>query len=120
MIPSTGFETISSNCFTPGNNKSTSPLNLLMMNPCTRFFSLWVSRSKVPFIQAKTPPRSMSPTIITGVSDCSAMNILTRSHCFKLISAGLPAPSIITRSYSSLSFCKAERTIFLCFSCCAK
>ena len=51
-------------------------------------------------MEANTPPLSMSPTSNTGELTSFAMPIFTISFSFKLISAGLPAPSITIMSYS--------------------
>ena len=99
--PSTGMRTRSSSIFRPGRRISTSPRNLLMMRPRIRRRSSGSSRATVPYRLANTPPRSMSPTRSTGASAMAAMPMLTKSSCRRLISAGLPAPSMTTMSYSA-------------------
>ena len=57
----------------------------------------------MPCSAANTPPRSMSPTTITGRSAARASPMFAMSVARRLISAGLPAPSQITTSYSRRS-----------------
>ena len=57
----------------------------------------------MPYSEANTPPGLMSPIRITGASADFAMDMLTMSPSFRLISAGLPAPSITTTSTLSSS-----------------
>ena len=52
----------------------------------------------VPTRLAKTPPRSMSPTMSTGAWASRATRMLARSRRMRLGSAGLPAPSITITS----------------------
>ena len=56
------------------------------------------STACVPTSWAITPPRSMSPTRITGISAARAKPMLAMSFARRFTSAGLPAPSTITRS----------------------
>ncbi len=88
----------------PESSKDLSPLNLLIISPFTLLFSDSVKSISVPKSCANTPPLSISPTSSTGASTISASPILTISFSRKLISAGLPAPSItiISTSFSSL------------------
>ena len=58
----------------------------------------------VPAIEAMTPPRSMSPTRMTGTLARVAKPILAMSRGRRLISAGEPAPSTMTRSAPSPTF----------------
>ncbi len=97
--PTTGMPTFSSIIRSPGSSMRTSPRNLLMIMPLMRARSSGSSSMMVPYSDANTPPRSMSPTSSTGASAASAIHMLTRSPSFRLISAGLPAPSITTASY---------------------
>ena len=53
---------------------------------------------------AKTPPLSISPTRSTGAFAIFAIPIFTISSVFRLISAGLPAPSITMISFSDASY----------------
>ena len=69
-----------------------------MMTPFTRARSSSVSSITVPSSDANTPPKLMSPTSTTGASADSAIDIFTMSPARKLISAGLPAPSMTTQS----------------------
>ncbi len=64
----------------------------------------------MPSKAANTPPRSMSPTSRTGASAASATRMLTISPSRRLTSAGLPAPSITTRSKRLLSSSRASTT----------
>ena len=57
----------------------------------------------VPASCANTPPRSISPTRSTGAFAIFAIPIFTISSVFRLISAGLPAPSITMISFSDAS-----------------
>jgi iron complex transport system permease protein len=61
----------------------------------------------VPSSCAKTPPLSISPTSSTGASTICASPMFTISFSFRLISAGLPAPSITMISAYSSSFLNA-------------
>ena len=58
------------------------------------------SSSTVPYSWAKTPPRSISPASKTGASTSFASPMLTISSALRLISAGLPAPSMTITSTS--------------------
>ena len=69
-----------------------------MITPFTLARSASLSSIIVPRREANTPPRSMSPTRITGASAASAIAMLTISPSRRLISAGLPAPSMTTAS----------------------
>ena len=64
----------------------------------------------MPTSAAITPPRSMSPTSTTGTSAASAKPILAMSPRRRLISAGEPAPSTMTRSRSASSRPKLSST----------
>ena len=66
--------------------------------PESNYQTLCLDLEKVPAIDAKTPPLSMSPTSRTFASAISAAPIFARSPSLKLISAGEPAPSIIIMS----------------------
>ena len=85
---------------TPGSSSSGAPRNLLITNPATSAWSAGSSRARVPCSAANTPPRSMSPTTITGRCAARASPMFAMSVARRLISAGLPAPSQITTSYS--------------------
>ena len=100
--PATGTPPLSSSIAIPGSRIVLSPRNLLMTSPFTRAFSSSVRSIRVPRSCANTPPRSMSPTKSTGALTICAIPMLTMSFSFRLISAGLPAPSITMMSaYSS-------------------
>ena len=101
--PTTGLPVMSSICRNPGSKIETSPRNLLMTRPLTIAFSSSSSSINVPASEAKTPPRSMSPTSSTGALASFAIPMLTMSSCLRLISAGLPAPSSTMMSYCSSS-----------------
>ena len=94
----------------PESSRAASPRNLLMTNPATSSRSSGVNSSTCPSRLAKTPPRSMSPTSSTGERACSAMRMLTMSWPRRLISAGLPAPSMTTRSLAARRRSKAAVT----------
>ncbi len=68
-------------------------------------------RATVPKNEAKTPPRSMSPTTSTGSRALRAMPMLTMSVRRRLISAGEPAPSQITASYVARSSARQSSTV---------
>ena len=97
--PKVGIWIISSSILSPGSKILTSPRNLLMIVPLIILFSS-SSSSMVPASAANTPPRSMSPTNSTGDRDIFAMPMLTISFSRRLISAGLPAPSMTMISFS--------------------
>lgn len=82
----------------PGSSSETSPRNLFTRNPATSAWSSGASSATVPKKDAKTPPRSMSPTTRTGSPAPRAIPMFTMSVRRRLISAGLPAPSQITAS----------------------
>lgn len=96
--PSTGLPARSSNIVIPGSKIFLSPRNLFTINPLIRSCSSGSKSITVPISCANTPPRSMSPTRSTGASAIFAIPIFTISSCFRLISAGLPAPSITMMS----------------------
>ncbi len=97
-MPSTGREVRSSSIRKPGSRSDRSPRNLLTIHPRMWTWSASSSRARVPYIAARTPPRSMSPTTTTGRSTARARPMLTKSPSRRLISAGLPAPSAMTTS----------------------
>ena len=72
-----------------------------MMVPLTMERSSGSSRATVPYREANTPPRSMSPASSTGAPASLAMPMFTMSSDFRLISAGLPAPSRTMMSCSA-------------------
>ena len=72
-----------------------------MTNPLIRAWSAGSSSASVPYRAANTPPRSMSPTTTTGSPAARASPMLAMSVSRRLISAGLPAPSQMTTSYSA-------------------
>ena len=82
----------------PGASSAGSPRNLLTTNPATSAWSAGDSTATVPNRCASTPPRSMSPTTITGRSAACASPMFAMSVARRLISAGEPAPSQITTS----------------------
>src|SRR3569833_3263143 len=73
----------------------------MITNPASSRWSAGSSSPTVPYRAANTPPRSMSPTTITGSSAARASPMLARSPARRLISAGLPAPSQIATSYAA-------------------
>ena len=93
----------------PASNRLGSPRNRFTAKPLIRAASPSLRTACVPTICAMTPPRSMSPTRMTGMSAASAKPMLARSPARRLISAGLPAPSITTRSASAASRAKLSR-----------
>ena len=101
ITPTNGIGSLSCIMSRPGLRMSTSPRNLLIMRPLMRFCSSGCNSATVPYSEANTPPRSMSPTSSTGASTISAMPIFTMSFSRRLISAGEPAPSMTMTSYSS-------------------
>ena len=105
--PTTGTCPRSSSITIPGSKIVLSPRNLLMTSPFTRSFSESSRSINVPSSCANTPPLSISPARMTGASKSSARPIFTISFSLKLISAGLPAPSITIISFSSASLRKA-------------
>ncbi len=96
--PTVGRPVRSRSMSRPGSRSDTSPRNLLTRYPATNRWSPSESSAVVPKNDAKTPPRSMSPTTTTGSRAARAMPMLTMSVRRRLISAGLPAPSQITAS----------------------
>ena len=72
-----------------------------MSSPFTRRRSWGRSKATVPYSWANTPPRSMSPARSTGASTSSARPMFTMSSSRRLISAGLPAPSMTMTSFSA-------------------
>ena len=99
ITPMTGMCRRSSSIFSPGSRIFTSPRNLLMTTPLMRLCSFSGRSFTVPYSAANTPPGLMSPMRITGASAASAMAMFTMSPFLRLISAGLPAPSMTTASY---------------------
>ena len=93
MTPMTGIPVYSSSHFIPFSSISIIPLNLLIIIPFTSFRSSSSSNARVPTMDAKTPPRSISATRNTSALSIFATRMLAISRSFKLISAGLPAPS---------------------------
>ena len=93
----------------PGFKIFTSPRNLLTISPLMRACSSGCNKATVPYNEANTPPRSMSPTSKTGASTSSASPILTMSFSRRLISAGEPAPSMTRISYSAARLLYASR-----------
>ena len=100
ITPATGTLHRSSSVFRPGSSIARSPRNLLTIVPLMRSLSSFSNSATVPYNWANTPPRSISPTRRTGASTNLARPMFTMSSCFRLISAGLPAPSITIMSYS--------------------
>ncbi len=95
----------------PGSSSDTSPRNLLTRNPATNDWSSGLSSATVPKKEAKTPPRSMSPTTRTGSFALRAMPMFTMSVRRRLISAGEPAPSQITASYVPRNSARQSNTV---------
>ena len=94
----------------PSSKSEGSPRKRLTMKPFIRDFSAASSSAWVPTSAAITPPRSMSPTMITGTSAASAKPILAMSPWRRLISAGEPAPSTTIRSKAASSRPKLSKT----------
>ena len=82
----------------PLSSSSGAPRNLLITKPEISAWSSGASSASVPYMAANTPPRSMSPTTMTGRPAARARPMLATSVSRRLISAGLPAPSQITTS----------------------
>ena len=82
----------------PLSSSSGAPRNLLITKPEMSAWSAGESRASVPYMAANTPPRSMSPTTMTGRPAARARPMLATSVSRRLISAGLPAPSQMTTS----------------------
>ena len=93
-----------------GASSDGSPRKRLITKPRTCARSSGVSSSIVPTRCANTPPRSMSPTSRTVAPVCSATRMFTMSPARRFVSAGLPAPSAITSSYSARSDARARST----------
>ena len=91
-------------CAIPSENSDTSPRNLLIIKALICALSISESTALVPTILAIMPPLSISPIKTTGILATVANPILAISFARRLISAGLPAPSINTKSASSLIF----------------
>ena len=83
---------------TPASNSVGSPRNLLTANPTISAASSGSSTTRVPTSAAITPPRSMSPRRHTGTPAARAKPMFAMSPARRLTSAGLPAPSTMTRS----------------------
>ena len=66
MTPKTGSPVRDSTTSRPGRSRSTSPRNLLTIHPARAPRSSSSSNAHDPYIDASTPPRSMSPTTTTG------------------------------------------------------
>ena len=114
--PTTGILHFSSSIATPGSRIDLSPRNLLMIRPLIIFLSSSSRSSTVPYSCANTPPRSISPARSTGAFAIFAIPMLTRSSFLRLISAGLPAPSMTMISYSAARWSKASCTFGIsCF-----
>ena len=94
----------------PSSNSERSPRNRFIAKPAIIAASCGSITALVPTMEAMTPPRSMSPTSTTGTSAARANPMLAMSPCRRLTSAGLPAPSTITRSYVSRRRSNAART----------
>ena len=94
----------------PSSKSDTSPRNLLIVNPLILLRSLAGKTACVPTICAITPPRSISPIRTTGTLAASANPIFAISPERRLISAGLPAPSITMKSACFASPTKESNT----------
>ncbi len=88
-------------CAGAGASSPGSPRNLLSTKPRTRARSCGGSRAQVPYRCANAPPRSMSVTSRHCACAWRATRILTISLSMRLISAGEPAPSMTTTSFSA-------------------
>ncbi len=87
--------------FSPSSKSEGSPRKRLTKNAFIRVRSSGSRTACVPTSAAITPPRSMSPTSSTGTSAAAAKPMLAISPARRLISAGEPAPSAMTRSASA-------------------
>ena len=94
----------------PSSKSDTSPRNLLIAKPVILLRSSAGKTACVPTICAITPPRSISPIRTTGTLAASAKPILAISPERRLISAGLPAPSITMKSACFASLPKESST----------
>ncbi len=109
--PTVGTPQRRSRSASPVPSRAGSPRNLLTTKALTRALSADGSSSTVPYSEAKTPPRSMSPTTKAGKPAASATRRLTMSWSKRLISAGLPAPSAITTSKRLRRSARQSRTV---------
>ena len=100
-VATVGTPVSASSCSGAGANNEASPRNLLSTKPCSKARSASGISAQVPYRCAKAPPRSMSVTSKQRASACRATRRLTMSLDIRLISAGEPAPSITTTSFSS-------------------
>ncbi len=91
--PQKGLPVRRCNMLRAGSSRLASPRNLLRINPPTLLRSARVSSAMVPARAANAPPRSISATRATRAPACRAIRMFTMSCAFRLISAGLPAPS---------------------------
>ena len=94
----------------PPLNNSKFPLNLLTINPTICSESPELRTVFVPTSCAITPPRSISPNSTTGTSAAFANPMFAMSFFRRLVSAGLPAPSTMTRSACSATRLKLSST----------
>ena len=108
--PKFGHPVSSSMRTSPPSKRLTSPRNRLIIVPLIRACSSGGSSLCVPVTAAITPPRLISPISTTGVLVGSAKPMLAISFARRFTSAGLPAPSIRTRSASRLSLVKLSIT----------
>ena len=86
-----------------GASKAASPRNLFNTKPRIKARSSVGNKAQVPYRWAKAPPRSMSATSRQRACACTATRMFTMSLACKFISAGEPAPSITTTSWSARS-----------------
>ena len=84
-----------------GAKSVASPRNLFNTKPLIKARSSSGSSAHVPYKWAKAPPRSISVTSRQAASQCLATRMFTMSLLDRLISAGEPAPSITTTSFSA-------------------
>ena len=91
------------NCSGAGASRLASPRNLSSTKPRMRARSSSAINAQVPYRWANAPPRSMSVTSRQRASAWRATRRFTTSLAIRLISAGEPAPSITTTSFSAIS-----------------
>jgi hypothetical protein len=102
-VATVGTPVSSCSCCGAGASSEASPRNLFSTKPRSSARSASGSSAQVPYRWAKAPPRSMSVASRQRAWAWRAMRMLTMSLAIRLISAGEPAPSITTTSFSARS-----------------
>ena len=100
-VASTGTPVISCSISGAGASRLASPRNLFSTKPRSSARSASGINAQVPYRWAKAPPRSISATSRQAACVWRATRRLTTSLPIRLISAGEPAPSITTTSFSA-------------------